>query len=137
MNTSKTCRLPARLEALRRRFEQWRRTHSRRSPLPDALWTAAVKMTAIYGLHRTARALPVAYYSLKRQIKMRSAAAEQGHASGPATAFLELPASLPAGTCDCTLEWENAAGAKMRVHLKAAPSPDLAALCRSIRDPLA
>ncbi len=134
MNTSKTCELPARLEAVRRRFQQWRRTHSRPSRLPDALWTAAVKMAEIYGLHRTARALPVEYYSLKKRMELQAAAAGKGPPSGPATAFLELPCSIPVDTCDCTLEWEDAAGSKLRVHLKAATPPDLVALCRSFRE---
>lgn len=137
MNTSKTCELPARLEAVRRRFEQWRRTHSRRSRLPERLWTAAAKMAKLYGLHRTARALPVEYYSLKKRLDLRTAAVGKEAESSPVTAFLELPPSLPTGTCDCTVELEDAAGSKMRVHLKAATPPDLAALCRSFRDPVA
>jgi hypothetical protein len=56
--------------------------------------------------------------------------------------FLELAppavhgfATAPAGPCQCTVEWENAVGAKMRVELKGAPMPDLAALSRSFWNP--
>ena len=130
MNTSKTHGLPARLEAVRQRFAQWRRTHSR-SHLPEGLWAAAVKMAGMYGLHRTARALPVEYYSLKKRMERQTAAARPRPASGPVATFLELSPPAPTGTCDCTLELEDAAGSKMRIHLKAASPPDLAALCRS------
>jgi hypothetical protein len=37
----------------------------------------------------------------------------------------------PAGPCQCIVEWEDAAGAKMRMELKGTATPDLAALSRS------
>ena len=50
-------------------------------------------------------------------------------------AFLELApvtnrgfATAPVDGCECTLEFENSGGAKMRVHLKGTQTPDLAAL---------
>jgi len=53
-------------------------------------------------------------------------------------AFLELApsavhefAAAPAGPCQCMVEWEDAAGAKMRMELKGTTTPDLAALSRS------
>jgi hypothetical protein len=56
--------------------------------------------------------------------------------------FLELTpsavhefAAAPAGPCHCTVEWEDAAGAKMRVELKGTAMPDLAALSRSFWNP--
>ena len=53
--------------------------------------------------------------------------------------FVELALrrhGLPAvGHCECTLELENAGGAKMRVHLKGIATPDLAALSRSFWNP--
>ena len=131
MNTRTTDTLPRSLEVVRRRFEKWRRTRQAGSRIPKLLWTAAVKMAGIYGLHRTARALPVEYYSLKKHIEL--AAAPEGHRR--ATAFIELPPSMPIESCGVTLELEDADGSKMRVDLKAAASPDLAALCRSFWNP--
>lgn len=131
MNTRTTGTLPRSLEVVRRRFEKWRRTRQAGSRIPKLLWTAAVKMAGIYGLHRTARALPVEYYSLKKHIEL--AAAPEGHRR--ATAFIELPPSMPIESCGVTLELEDADGSKMRVDLKAAASPDLAALCRSFWNP--
>ena len=53
--------------------------------------------------------------------------------------FLELAPGhfpgVPLGHCECTLELEDADGAKMRVHRKAADTPDLAALSRSFWNP--
>ena len=47
-------------------------------------------------------------------------------------AFVELPAAMLALPGECVLEFENAVGAKLRVHLKGATIPDLVALGRSL-----
>jgi hypothetical protein len=54
--------------------------------------------------------------------------------------FIELPPPVSvdsgkggSGSCECTLELEDAGGAKLRVHLQGIAAPDLAALCRSFR----
>ena len=154
MNARKTRDLPARLENVRRRFAEWRKAHRARSPLASSLWAAAVKMAGRYGLNRTARALRVDYYSLKKRTEQRSADRDRPALDGAGTllpwsaapagtcrelsaanAFVELSPSLPAAGCDCTLELEDADGSRMRVHLKTAAPPDLTALCRSFRNP--
>jgi len=132
MSTKRTRDLPARLEGLRRRFEQWRRTRKGRERIPEPLWVAAVKVAAKYGLHRTAKVLRVDYYALKKRAEgapagiASKAPAEVGRAQ-----FLELPAAAWVGSGECTLELEDAGGAKLRVHLKGFEAPDLAALSRS------
>jgi hypothetical protein len=133
MSTKQTRGLPAPLQGVRRRFEHWRRTRQPRSQIPDSLWAAAVKMADRYGLHRTARALPVEYYSLKKRVERQSTATLARRVSDPVATFVELPP--PAGACDCTLELEDTDGAKMRVHLTTASPPDLTALCRSFWKP--
>jgi hypothetical protein len=135
MTTRQARELPAPLEGVRRRFEQWRRTHRPRSRIPDSLWAAAVKMAGRYGLCRTARALPVEYYLLKKHVERHSSTALRRQTSDPRTTFVELPPPMPIGECDCTLELEGTSGAKMRVHIKGVASPDLAALSRSFWNP--
>ena len=146
MGTRKTRGVPARLEELRRRLEGWRGTHRVRSRIPEGLWAAAVKAAARYGLHRTARALRLEYYSLKKRVEQhasiavdppRKAVARRrrnlGVTARPEPTFLEL--APVADRCECTLELEDAAGAKMRVSLKGAAMPDLVALGRSFWNP--
>ena len=48
-----------------------------------------------------------------------------------AAPFIELVAPTPAGLYHCTLELENTGGAKMRIQLRSAAMPDLAAISRS------
>ena len=135
MNTSKTDELPARWEGVRRRFERWRRASNVRSRIPDALWAAAVKMARSYGICRTARALHVNYYALKKRVEQKSSAALDLPEGGAVAAFLELASPASAGCCECTWELEDTGGKKMRVHLKGFEAPDLAALSRSFWDP--
>ncbi|HUT59725.1 MAG TPA: hypothetical protein VNA25_17905 [Phycisphaerae bacterium] len=156
MNTKGTRDLPARLEGLRRRFDRWRRTRKVRSRIPEPLWVSAVKVAGTYGIHRTAKALRVDYYALKKRVEQthdattgkvpagtraitagkvpaerRAVTASKTPAGVAGATFLELPAPVWSGCGECTLELENAGGAKMRVHLKGVEAPDLAALARS------
>jgi hypothetical protein len=134
MSTGPRRRLPARLEIVRRRFERWRRTCTRRSRIPDSLWAMAVELADAYGIHQTARALRVDYYSLKKHVEAEPAA-EPGSSEKVAATFLELPRPASASPCQCTLECEDASGARMRVHLASEVPPDLAALSRSFWNP--
>lgn len=132
MGTSKTRDLPVRLKTLRQRFERWRRARKVRSRIPEPLWTSAVKVAGTYGTGRTARALRVDYYALKKRVEERhavTASKAAGEVAGGT--FLEVPPAMWAGSGECTLELEDAAGAKLRVHLKGFGAPDLAELSRS------
>jgi len=103
-----------------------------RSRIPEPLWTSAVKLAGRYGIHRTAKALRVDYYSLKKRVEGTPAATASNVSAATAGAtFVELPAAAWASSGECTLELEDAGGAKLRVHLKGFEAPDLAALSRS------
>jgi hypothetical protein len=130
MGIKKTPCLPARLEGLRRRFERWRGTHRVRSRIPEPLWESAVKMAGMYGLNRTAKALRLDYYVLKKRVQHSGVAIADPPENGAAT-FLELTPPPSIGACECTLDLENASGARMRVQLKSIATPDLAALSQS------
>jgi hypothetical protein len=125
MSTATVPAHPGSLDRAERRFEHWRRTRHRRSPIPDALWAVAVTAAKAHGLHRTARALRVNYTALKRRL---------GAANGaPAQAtFVELLPAPPAGGPACTLELETARGAKLRIQLHGIAPPDLTALSRTL-----
>jgi hypothetical protein len=135
MGASKTHDIPARLEGVRRRFERWRQAHRTRSRIPDSLWAAAARVAGQYGIQRTSRALRLDYYSLKERVEQQSTAVPDPAERAVAATFLQLPPPASVGPCECTLELEDAAGAKMRVHLKNIATPDLAALSRSFWNP--
>jgi hypothetical protein len=108
-----------------------------RSRIPEPLWVSAVKLAGRYGIHRTAKTLRVDYYALKERVEQNAGiSGRQQYPGGASTMaaeaeFLELPAAGWPGVGECTLELEDAGGAKLRVHLKGFAAPDLAALSRS------
>ena len=131
MSPRKARALPARLEKLQQRFERWRQTRRIPSPIPGPLWTSAVRMAGRYGIGQTAKALRVNYTALKKRLEEEA----DGPKANPVATFLELAPPTRIGSCQCTLELENAFGAKMRIRLQADGSPDLAALSRSFWSP--
>ena len=136
MRTRTTHDLPAQLDRTRRRFEHWRQTRLGCSRIPAGLWASAVKAAGRHGLHPTAQALGLDYNSLKRHVEAAASLSDRP-ASGyesegrAATTFVELAPGACGGAAECMLEMENPSGAKMRIHLKGVPAPDLAALSRS------
>ena len=134
MGSKKAGELSVGLEGVRRRFERWRRTRRVRSRVPESLWAAAVKMARVCGVHRIARALRVDYYSLKKRVEQEVAKTPGVPEVGAGATFVELASPARVGPCECTLELENASGAKMRVHLKGVEAPDLTGLSRSLWD---
>jgi hypothetical protein len=130
------------LERLRRRFERYRRNRKVHSPIPEVLWAAAARAAGTFGISRIAKALRLNYYDLKKRVE-RNVTGALGASKPKASQFIELfsPAAdgrstpsvqafLPAGGCDCTVELEDACGAKMRIHLQSTEPPDLAELGR-------
>jgi hypothetical protein len=43
--------------------------------IPEPLWSAAVKLAEVHGIHLTAKALGVDYYSLQKRLEEKSASA--------------------------------------------------------------
>jgi len=115
MRSRKSRSLPARLEAGRRRFDQWRKTRKGHGRIPERLWTSAVRLAGAYGLCRTARALGLDYNALKK--RTNSADPHDSSSQETATAFVELVP--PQGAClpECIIELEHPRGAKMRIRL--------------------
>ncbi len=135
MRSRGTRPLPARLEAGRRRFERWRRTREGRSRIPDPLWSSAVKLSATYGIHRTAKTLRLNPDSLKKRVASTNGNGSRGHRKRrmkaaeqeAATAFVELVPTEGACPPECIVELEDPRGAKMRIHLKGNQNADVVA----------
>ena len=112
-----------------RKIEQWRERHRPRARIPEELWREAAELARAQGVNRTARALRLDYYSLKK----RAAAAAGSGERGPQ--FVEiLPGGMPAARPECLIEVEDPSGAKMRIRLQGGDLPDLAALIGVFRE---
>ena len=148
MDTRRVQELPAGLEKVRRRFEEWRETCEAHSRIPGSLWASAAVAAGRYGLSKTANALRVNYYAIKKclaakaaadcraskkRMGRRAAVGNRSETEGTAE-FVELPSFASPDSGECWLEWEDGGGGKMRVRLRGVGTPDLAALGRSFWD---
>ena len=124
MRKRKSSEMPASLSRLEQRFAAWREKRVAGQRIPDSLWDSAVKMAIEHGVSRTASLLKLDYYSLKKR-------AEDASTFSTSSAFVELPPVPPSMTSECVIEWEDVAGARMRVQLTGQSPPDLLALSRS------
>ncbi|MBN1571337.1 MAG: hypothetical protein JXA73_26110 [Acidobacteria bacterium] len=122
-----TKRLPSpnssnQIETLRRRLDAWRKTHKPRSRIPTHLWNSAARVAGQCGLNRTAKALHLDYYDLKK--RMNTGVVSQG----PVPSFIELSTAAAVSVPECIIELESRNGAKMRIQIKGMGIPDLHAL---------
>ena len=115
-------------ERVQHRFDRWRKTRKRCTPIPDTLWSSAVELAREHGLHRTARTLRLNYYSLKKRLRLVPSA--PGKLRREAT-FVELLPTGASGHSAGTIEMENAQGGKMKIHVQGLGGPDLAVLSDS------
>lgn len=126
MITSKSSR-PRRMETVRRRVDRWRRTRAhQRSPMPAALWTAAVALVRQRGVYRTARDLRINYGTLKQHVE----AADHTAGAREPPGFVELAGPQPTADA-CVIEIEGPR-ATVRIRLNGLALPDLARLSRAL-----
>ena len=114
--------LPKDLERARSRLQAWRRQEGGR--IPEPLWDLAVRLASQHGISRTATALGLDYYSLKKRVE---AVTSEPQSSGPA--FVELTSPVLVGK-QCRFELDNGSGATMRVQLVGYDAADIEALSR-------
>jgi hypothetical protein len=115
------------IEQLRDRFELWRRDHPGRRPLPDELWSAAANLAQQYGVNPTAKALRLSYDSLKQHMPRGAAVGQNRQRTAR---FVELLPWNPATMPECSIELENARGAKIKIQLKGEALSELSNLTR-------
>ena len=123
MTTRQTAVVPI-VEKARQRFERWRSTRlSRRSPIPEALWTAAVAVARQHGRYATSRALGLDYAALKKRMD----AAEDRAGASPT--FVELTPAT--GAYGCVIEIDGAR-ATVCIRVPGLTLADLATLSRTL-----
>lgn len=127
MSTKQPSRLVStQIDRVQKRLERWRRTRKHRSRIPEGLWNAAVQLAGRYGVNKTARALRLDYYELKKRLDAGPGAAPVGKKL--IASFVELVPAPPPLVPECLVELESPSGTKMRIHLKGMAAPDLTLL---------
>jgi hypothetical protein len=143
MITQKSPAVHPAMQKARQQFERWRKTRptvSPRSPIPERLWALAVRLAEAHGINPTALALRLNYNALKQRVNAADSAIHrhrsrtipsQASRHPRSATFVELTPSV-ASFSICTLELENAQGAKLKIQLPRLETADLLALSRSL-----
>jgi hypothetical protein len=110
-----------RIEPLRRQIERWRRTRTKRSPMPASLWHRAVALAREHGVYAAAQELRLSYDSLRTRTEAAERVPARGKEGGLARAtFVELgagaiaPAPVPAAL---SVEITGSNGQRLTVRL--------------------
>jgi len=106
-------------------FQAWRSRRQRGSRVPQSLWTLAVRLAQRHGISRTAAALRLDYYRLKRETE-----ASAGPTPSSSPAFVELSSPSVVGK-QCLFELDNGAGATLRLQLLGYDAADVVNLART------
>ena len=134
MSTKQPANISIALSTARRQFDHWRSQQpNKRARLPEELWQKAVALAHKHGLNKTARALGLKYYSLKKHLE--ATATDESKPAETRCEFLELLPSPPVTTpsIECTIELEDGSGTTMRMHVKGARMADLASFAYGFR----
>ena len=110
------------------RFARWRQGRALGKRIPEPLWNLAVALAVRHGVSRTASALRVDYYALKK--RSGDQPPTPGEDSAPSAPLVELAPTAFATSSECVIEFEKTSGAKLRMHVPGPCLLDLAALGR-------
>jgi hypothetical protein len=125
------------VERVRRQLEQWRRRRDRGRRIPEPLWKAVVKLARGHGVSKTALALRLDYYAIKKRLEAAepTSPAIMSRAPGAGVSggrFVELPLRAMPTPPACVLEVEDGRGARLRLELQGLGAGELAGVVRSV-----
>ncbi len=116
------------LSDVQSQFERWRQSRKRGTRIPEALWRAAVEAARECGVSKTAQALGLDYYALKKRLEPTLEVSESEPVAG--REFLEIP--LFATAPECVLEMQDAHGARLRVELRGSAAAHCQTLAQAL-----
>ncbi len=125
--------LPLKLVQGRKCFEQWRSKQTRRTRLPNHLWSLATELAQEFGLSRTACTLRLSYSCLKKRVEKLGF--DQKFQTKYQTQFVELKTAQTYPVTECSIECENVQGDMMRIQIKGQDMRGLIHLCSELWRP--
>ena len=120
------------LSDARRQFKCWRRSRKRGTRIPEALWRAAAEAGREHGVSKTAQALGLDYYALKKRVGSGGPEERPSVAPPNELKFLEIPLGTSSGRPECVVEFDDGQGARLRVELQGAALAQLETVARAL-----
>lgn len=101
------------LEEVQRQFDDWRRRKGRRDRIPEALWKAAVSLSAYHSTHQISKLLHLNHTALRDRVTAYKS--DTGIHGVGAPAFMEFGMIPPTTFSECAIEMEKPGGVKMKI----------------------
>jgi hypothetical protein len=111
------------LEDVCHQFEEWRKTRTKRTPIPKALWDAAVSLVPEHSVCQVSKHLRLDFNILKARVRQRD---EQS-----ALSFIEVDAEQIFAGSECVVEMEHRDGARMRMRFRGGAQSDLLEMAKA------
>jgi hypothetical protein len=106
------------LDHVRKQFESWRSTRTKRCPIPDELWQAAQSLYPEYFFYHISKALHLNYAGLRQRVYLNRSTVNS-------VGFIELGMTDSIQRAECLVEMQDPTGAKMTMHFKGKAGLDL------------
>jgi hypothetical protein len=122
------------VEELRKRFEEFRSQHQRRTRLPEELWWSAAEIAGRRGMNLVCRCLRLDANSLKKWMGKGVSGPKPKYARRkrlamtPTASFMELLTPATGVTASCIIEVESQRSGKLRLELKGVATSEIAQL---------
>jgi hypothetical protein len=118
------------IEQVRELIDQWRKTRTTRTRMPEEIWAALVGLAAVHGVYGVARRLGINYQGLKKRVA--SDLNKGGLVQAPRAKFVEMGPVLSIGSASSgtVVEVVGAAGNRLTVRLVNTAGLDVPALMR-------
>jgi hypothetical protein len=124
------------LEEVKQAFAEWRKERKHRTPIPRALWDAAVKLSRQYSVNHISKALHLNYTELKKRFQRPRSGkslsnSESRRIDMPGATFVELEANQPLWSGVSVIEMVKPDGCRMRMQVQGESSYVLLELVKS------
>jgi hypothetical protein len=109
---------------------RWRSKRLKHSPMPEALWDAAVSLAREHGVWAVAKALGVSYATLKERTD-RHGGRREGEGAAQRDGFVEVNAAQLFGSAiaeGIVVEFSSADGAKLLIRMPSSKGLDVVGL---------
>ena len=118
------------IERVREQVEQWRKTRTGHTRMPEEIWTGLVPLAQEHGVYGIARRLGINYQALKKRVAASSKTSRLARA--PRARFVDVGPVLSIGPASCNnvVEVVGAGGNRLTVRLGNPAGLDVAALIR-------
>jgi hypothetical protein len=98
----------SRIEEVCHQFDEWRKSRTKRTPIPEPLWEAAVSLVPEHSVCQVSKALRLDFKVLRERVRQRD--------SRSSLSFIEVDAQQLLCGGECIVEMEHRDGARMRMR---------------------